>query len=246
MAGIALAAVSARVGPSGLSAGEAEKTSKDTGTSKLCNGFRAHVYGLVGLAVTPDGKLLVSWDDSIKLWRLPDGAFVKTLDDKSMKINNVVISSDGKSMVSRERGAIRLWSLPDGTEILKVKSPNVRSLAITPDWKLLASGDSSGSIRLWSLPDGERFACLVDFAACSEDVKGSTYTVTDATTGQLVTYTLPCGSPIPADATCTCNCVPGSIKPPSSSLSRGGSGGGGYRGGYSCNPHCICMAVRCR
>jgi hypothetical protein len=30
--------------------------------------------------------------------------------------------------------------------------------------------------------------------------------------GKTVTYTKPCGSPIPPNATCTCNCVPGSTR----------------------------------
>ncbi len=40
-----------------------------------------------------------------------------------------------------------------------------------------------------------------------------TYTARDVT-GQIVTYTMPCGSPIPPGATCTCNCVPSAAAPP--------------------------------
>src|SRR6185436_4213245 len=54
----------------------------------------------------------------------------------------------------------------------------------------------------------------------------------------------PCGSPIPAGAVCTCNCVPGSepaYRPPRST-----GGGGGYGGGgriCTCNKICTCIPV---
>jgi hypothetical protein len=44
---------------------------------------------------------------------------------------------------------------------------------------------------------GESLACLIDLAASSDKVKGSTYTLMDKATGQTLSYTLPCGSPIP-------------------------------------------------
>ena len=62
--------------------------------------------------------------------------------------------------------------------------------------------------------------------------------------GQTITYTLPCGSPIPPGAVCTCNCVPGSYVPSrpksSRSRSRSRSGGGSY---CSCNKVCTCVPV---
>jgi hypothetical protein len=84
-----------------------------------------------------------------------------------------------------------------------------------------------------------------------------------------VTYTLPCGTPIPANATCVCNCVPAKsvlttpkVEPfpfnfpePSEPALPGGfmpgpfyPGGGGYGGGgggtiCTCNKICTCIPV---
>ena len=57
----------------------------------------------------------------------------------------------------------------------------------------------------------------MDLAANTSDVQGVTYEEKTAT-GETRTFTLPCGSPIPAGAVCVCNCVAGGYVP---------SGGGG-------------------
>ena len=44
-----------------------------------------------------------------------------------------------------------------------------------------------------------------------DDTKGIEIKGTDPATGRTITYTLPCGSPIPAGAVCVCNCVAGSV-----------------------------------
>ncbi|NWJ49151.1 MAG: hypothetical protein HXX08_25115, partial [Chloroflexi bacterium] len=78
--------------------------------------------------------------------------------------------------------------------------------------KILASGSNDGSIKLWSIPDGKILTALMDLAANTSDVKGVSFKQGD------ITYTLPCGSAIPAGAVCTCNCVAGT------GMSTGGSG----------------------
>ena len=171
---------------------------------------------------------------------------MKTLEGHKGTLASIAISPDGKLLASGSVDkTIRLWRLPDGHPLgtLKAHDFPVAAIAISPDGKLLASGDRGGSLRLWRLPDGKPLACLVDLAVSFRNVKGSTYTVRNAATGQTLTYTLPCGSPIPSGATCACNCVPGSVcrcvGVGGGSGNRGsGGGGGGYR--------CVCMAVRCR
>jgi WD40 repeat protein len=194
-------------------------------------------------AITPDGKLLASRGrvkrENIELWRLPDGT-MKTLEGHKDTLTSIAISPDGKLLASGSADkTIRLWRLPDGHPLATLKAYDhaVGVVAIDPGGKLLASGDWAGSILLWSLPDGKRLGCLIDLAASSKDVKGSTYTVKNAVTGQTVTYTLPCGSPIPSGASCACNCVPGSLCQCVGFVGGGGQGGGG---------RCLCMAVRCR
>jgi len=77
----------------------------------------------------------------------------------------------------------------------------VLALAIRPDGELLVSGSSDQTVKLWSLPEGKLLpVCLLDPAVST--ASGVRYTVGGKT------YTLPCGSPLPPGAVCTCNCVP--------------------------------------
>jgi WD40 repeat protein len=128
--------------------------------SDPCEDGRAHKDSVLDLAISPDGKLLVSKsnDRTIKLWSLPEGALVKTLQDTvetpQRAWNDLVISPDGKLLVSGSRSAIKLWNLPDGILMKTLKGPAFRvPPAISPDGKLLVSG-SIFAIKLWSLPDG--------------------------------------------------------------------------------------------
>jgi hypothetical protein len=70
-------------------------------------------------------------------------------------------------------------------------------------------------ILLWDLASGKRKGYLFD---PKESVADATrFTARDEVTGTTVTYTLPCGSPIPPGAVCICNCVPGLPAPTRSS-----------------------------
>ena len=200
-----------------------------------------HASSVRSAAISPDVKLLVSglYDHSIKLWNLPDGTLLRTLTGHTGYVLSVAISPDGKLLASGSYGRIKLWSLPDGAMLrtLRGHTGYVFSVAINLYSKLLASGSRDNTIKLWSLPNGNHITCLIDLEASPSSAKGMTFKMQNEY-GQTVTYTLPCGSPIPAGATCTCNCVSGSYVPPSSG---GGSGGGGSN--CTCNQVCTCVPV---
>jgi WD40 repeat protein len=124
------------------------------------------------------------------------------------------MSPDGRLLASAgSHDTLTLWSLDDGCELKffsrVMESDTVRALAISADGRLLASGGDDRAIRLWSLSEGTHKACLMDLAANRPTTKGVQYR-SRGDGGQMASYTLPCGSPIPAGAVCTCNCVPGS------------------------------------
>jgi WD40 repeat protein len=207
----------------------------------LLKTLKGHAGGVYSVCISPDGKLLASGsdDDTIKLWSLPEGALLKTLEGHASGVNSVCISPDGKLLASgSDDDTIKLWSLPEGAllKILEGHTGWVNSVCISPDGKLLASGSKDKTIRLWSLPDGKFISCMADMAATPDTVKGATVHMQNEY-GQTITYTLPCGSPIPDGATCVCNCVPGSVKTCTCQSV-------GTR--CSCVPVCTCQAVLCR
>lgn len=77
------------------------------------------------------------------------------------------------------------------------------------------------------------FLAISGCATSRKNVKIKTY---DKVTKTWKTSTLPCGSPIPPGATCTCNCVPVATPRRSSSY--------GTRSICTCNKVCTCVPVR--
>jgi WD40 repeat protein len=64
--------------------------------------------------VSPDGQHIVSgsWDNTVRVWRLADGAAVRTLEGHTSIVFSVAVSPDGQHIVSGlEDKTVRVWSL---------------------------------------------------------------------------------------------------------------------------------------
>ncbi|MFN0020720.1 MAG: WD40 repeat domain-containing protein [Pirellulaceae bacterium] len=173
-----------------------------------------HVSSVTALAFSGDGKLLAAGgsDKLITLRKLSDRETVQTLKGHDDTVQDVVISADGKLLVSASKDkTVKLWKLPEGTLTENLKGPNeFVSLAISPGGTMLAAGDAKGVITLWDLVSRRLIGFLFDREASA--VSGSIFSV--KIREHMLSYTLPCGTPIPAGATCTCNCVTGTYKVP--------------------------------
>jgi WD40 repeat protein len=212
------------------------------GKSKEINSFSA----------TPDGRILLTGDrdGNIRLRNLSNGAILKSLKAHDKNTWQIAVSPDGSRFVSGSYDAtLKLWSLPNASLIKTVNQEGrVFSLAISPDGQWLVSGLGMGIIKLWHMPDVSYENCMLDLACVSDKVEGSTYDVTDEH-GHTVTYTLPCGSPIPPGAICVCNCVPRSMctcNSYSSNRYRSTGGGCSCNQVCTCNRVCTCLAILVR
>jgi hypothetical protein len=98
-----------------------------------------------------------SVDRTIRLWRVSDGALVRTLTGHTDTVTSVAFSPDGSLMASGSGiapfgcGVCRMgrWCAPSqGTRDW------VTSVAFSPDGSLIASGSGDTTIKLWRVSDG--------------------------------------------------------------------------------------------
>jgi transcriptional regulator with XRE-family HTH domain len=117
--------------------------------------WQAHTAAIQALAFSPVEHTLAtgSWDGTIKLWNLENGALL-WLGQHTGSIHRLVFTPDGRTLASGgDDAAIRLWDVSTGKHLqtLSCQSSAVYALAWSPDGGLLASGSFDGSIHLWEM-----------------------------------------------------------------------------------------------
>lgn len=208
---------------------------------------------VTALTFTPDGGRLLSGtnDGAVCVWSVTERKLLAKLEgsvrDSLHAVAALAISPDGKLLASGHAdGAVAFWSLENGQLLASYKAhgfSSVLTMAMSADGKWLATGDNTGAILLWDLEQRKLHTYLFDPAANDAGTKGLSYNVYDKITGQTITYTLPCGSPIPPGAICTCNCVPGALVIPQPPVSRPPVRTGGGRMYCSCDKICTCVPI---
>jgi WD40 repeat protein len=117
--------------------------------------IEAHRGWVRALAVSPDGKTLATCgnDHLVKLWSVPECQPLAELIGHENHVYNVAFHPDGQHLVSADlKGIVKVWDLAKGSaeremdaKVLHKYDPSfmadhggVRSMAISPDGKLLA------------------------------------------------------------------------------------------------------------
>jgi WD40 repeat protein len=132
--------------------------------------------GVPSVAFSPDGRLLasgcksspkkggfVSWDAKmlthegpadVLLWDVESGKLLRTLHAEG--VPSVAFSPPDGGLLAcgvarKEGGEIRLWNPQTGTlrQTLAGQSGGVRSIAFSPDGKMIVSGTSNGVVEVW-------------------------------------------------------------------------------------------------
>ncbi|AVH65285.1 WD40 repeat domain-containing protein [Nostoc sp. 'Peltigera membranacea cyanobiont' N6] len=109
------------------------------------------------VAISPDGRTLVSAGRDINLWDLHTGE-LQPISMADFNVNSLAISQDGKTLVSRGGTydgdhKIKVWDLQSGErkQTLEESTYRVFSLIISPDGKTLACGSENNGINVWDL-----------------------------------------------------------------------------------------------
>jgi WD40 repeat protein len=122
-------------------------------------GWRQMQVGRVNHATfSPDGKLLASAnaDKIIRVWDAATGKEVRKFAAADEEPGLVAFAGDGKTLVSagKKDSVLRLWDVTTGKELQQVSGPRggaLRSLALAPDGKKVATASSDGRMRFWDL-----------------------------------------------------------------------------------------------
>lgn len=161
------------------------------------------------LVIGREGKMLFSHNlnGQISRWSLSNFQLI----DKKKGDTFAVGAKDSFLFIGNADDPILMWDIKNDVLFQSIlgHSGAITALEVSRDGSILAAGNDAGSLYFWSLPAGTLFSCPIDLSIAPPDVKGVTYEATDAS-GRTVTYTLPCGAPIPDGAVCVCNCVGGS------------------------------------
>ncbi len=122
--------------------------------------FTEHDSGVTSVAVTPDGKYVVSGsgDKTLRLWELATGQEVRRFTGHEGSVTSVAVTPDGKYVVSgSDDKTVRLWELATGKEGGRFTGhdDSVWSLAVTPDGQYVVSGSGDKTVRVWDLATGQ-------------------------------------------------------------------------------------------
>ena len=97
-----------------------------------------------------------SCDGKAKVWDLPSGRQVLSLDNKK-EVSEVAFSPDGKYALSATAtGEINLWSMPEGAQLnaLTGHTARVTEAVFTKNSKHVLSAANDSTIRLWNVSSG--------------------------------------------------------------------------------------------
>jgi WD40 repeat protein len=126
-----------------------------------------HKAGVIGLAVSPDGKRALSssggMEGNVCLWDVATGACLRVLAGHRGSVGVVAFTPDGKRGVSGggRDGSIRSWDLETGDQLPAKFQDHPRGVACLlclPGDRLLSSGATDGLVRLHALDTGNELA----------------------------------------------------------------------------------------
>jgi serine/threonine protein kinase/WD40 repeat protein len=128
----------------------------DDGGRRVWQQLDAHRDAILAAAISPDGGLLATGgqDCVLRLWDTRTGQPRGAMVGHKNPMFALSFSDDGNQLVSCSGNRVRIWQLEAAgdLEVMRGHTSFVRSLAMSPDGALLASG--SRELRIWDVHSG--------------------------------------------------------------------------------------------
>ena len=134
-------------------------------TGRLLRTLRGHSGDVIGLAVSPDGRLALtgSQDDTLKVWEIATGREVRTIPGRSLWIGRVAFSPDGRLAISGAKDKMpKIWEVATGRRLHILLGHDKRALPVTfsPDGRLALTGSNDKTLKLWDVATGREVRSL--------------------------------------------------------------------------------------
>ena len=118
-------------------------------------GGHTRVITAVHLSHDVRSALSVSWDGTVRLWDLAEGACVRIIDTQSEGCQSLAVTPDFRWALTGN-GSLWLWDLASGDRVRAFEGHGqpVTSLALSADGAVALSGSRDQTVRLWQVATG--------------------------------------------------------------------------------------------
>jgi WD40 repeat protein len=163
-----IASVDASLGTKIFSAGWDGKVRLwDLQEARMVRSINAHNYRAAAVAVSPDGRFVVSGDSkdygaktmqtrrSLKVWDVASGRLLRSLNGQEADVESIVFSPDGKYVLSSGLGKPALWDFASG-KLLHEFDAFARAV-FNPNGQTVLSGHYvQNVVSAWNLKSGRK------------------------------------------------------------------------------------------
>jgi WD40 repeat protein len=127
----------------------------DLKTGTKLKEFQGHNGAINSVAVTPDGKLLVTGSDdkTVRVWDMATGEKVTVVQGLG-EVDSVLMTADGTRVITAASdGKVRLWDAKSGAMLSEFKAheTDVRAVALIPGRDRIVTGGGDGTAFVWDL-----------------------------------------------------------------------------------------------
>jgi WD40 repeat protein len=137
---------------------------------------------ILAVAVTPDGQFAAcSRANQIFIYHIPSRQLVTRLTDDPAKlglahrdlVQSLAFSNDGKLLASGGYREVKLWQRPEPAVRLSLADIAAKTIAVSPNGKLLAAAGEDNLIRLFEMPAGKPLRQLAGHAGAISSLQFS-------------------------------------------------------------------------